>query len=242
MTSPKTVLMVVHQATSDPGLVGKKLCSLGYTLDIRCPAVGDTLPTTLSHHAATVVFGGPMSANDDDTLPFIATELQWIRQVVLPADVPYLGICLGAQLLARALGGQVAPHPQGMREIGYYPLWATAGGRSLFPDQMWVYHWHGEGFSIPPGAEPLATGDTFANQAFVYGDRAYGLQFHPEITAELIQEWTVKGAEQLPSPGAQPRDLHFQGHHAHGATVNQWLDHFLPQWLRGIPWAKAISA
>ena len=72
------ILVIVHQPTSDPGLVGEKLRSRGYALDIHCPALGDELPPTMAHHAGAVVFGGPMSANDDETLPFIRTELDWI--------------------------------------------------------------------------------------------------------------------------------------------------------------------
>jgi GMP synthase (glutamine-hydrolysing) len=237
-----SILMVVHQETSSPGLVGDKLRSRGYTLDIRCPALGDDLPATLEHHQAVVVFGGPMSANDGDTLPFIRTELDWIAQVVLPAHRPYLGICLGAQLLARALGAAVNPHPDDWREIGYYPLHSTAAGQDLFPPTLQVYHWHGEGFDLPTGAIALATGDAFANQAFRYGDRAYGLQFHPEITATLIDEWTTRGVDQLPLPGAQSRDQQLQGHGHYAPQVDQWLDRFLEHWLQAAPWEQRASA
>ena len=233
MQSPSSpaILMVVHQPTSDPGLVGQRLRQRGFSLDIRCPAAGDSLPQGLAAYSGVVVFGGPMSANDDRTLPHIATELHWLEQIVLPGAIPYLGICLGAQLLARVLGGTVAPHPQGVREIGYYPLWATPEGRGILPEELWVYHWHGEGFSIPPGGISLAWGETFANQAYRYGDRVYGLQFHPEITLDLIHTWTSRGADQLTLPGAHPRDRHLQDHHRHGPTVSHWLDHFLPRWL-----------
>jgi GMP synthase (glutamine-hydrolysing) len=237
-----TILMVVHQETSNPGLVGEKLRSQGYTLDIRCPALGDSLPPVLTPYRAVVVFGGPMSANDGDTLPFIRTELAWIEAVALPAAIPYLGICLGAQLLARALGAPVNPHPDDLREIGYYPLHSTSAGSDLFPHTLQVYHWHGEGFDLPAGAVALATGKTFANQAFRYGDRAYGLQFHPEITADLIDAWATRGADQLPLPGAQPRAQQLEGHHQYGPAVEQWLDTFLHHWLAADTWATRVSA
>jgi GMP synthase (glutamine-hydrolysing) len=183
MTHLRQILVVVHQETSNPGLVGEKLRSRGYHLDIRCPALGDPLPATMAHHDGAIVFGGPMSANDDDTLPFIRTELDWIPRV-LAAGKPYLGICLGAQLLARVLGGTVAPHPEEYREIGYFPLAPTDVGEAYIPHPMTVYHWHREGFSLPGEAVPLATGETFPNQAFMYQDTAFGLQFHPEICGE----------------------------------------------------------
>lgn len=241
MTIARQILVIVHQATSNPGLVGEKLRSRGYHLDIRCPALGDSLPKTMTQHAGTIVFGGPMSANDDDTLPFIRTELNWIAMAVASGR-PYLGICLGAQLLARVLGAQVLPHPEGQREIGYCDLQPTPLGMPYFTMPMSVYHWHNEGFMLPAGAVHLATGDTFPHQAFRYGEAAFGLQFHPEMTTQLIDDWTTRGAEQLDLPGAQPRDRHFAGHHRHGDQVERWLDNFLTHWLAGEAWERSQSA
>lgn len=241
MTRMSPILIVVHQETSNPGLVGQKLRSRGYTLDIRCPALGDPLPATMGGHAAAIVFGGPMSANDDDTLEFIRAELDWIP-TVLTAGKPYLGICLGAQLLARVLGGQVCPHTNQYREIGYFDLYPTTAGKPYIPQPMAVYHWHREGFSMPRGAIQLATGTEFVNQAFCIEGNAFGLQFHPEITRELIDQWTIRGAEQLDSPGAQPRELHFLNHEKFGAIVDQWLEHFLDTWLAASPWHQCQSA
>ena len=117
----KKILIVVHQPTSDTGLVGQILRAWGYTLDIRVPSQQDELPPTMDNHDAVIIFGGPMSANDRETLPFIGTELDWIP-VALESGKPYLGICLGAQLLARVLGATVQPHLDGLVEIGYFPV------------------------------------------------------------------------------------------------------------------------
>lgn len=210
--------------------MGQLLQSQGYELDIRCPALGESLPESLDQHEATVIFGGPMSANDDQTLPFIRTELDWIP-VVLDAGKPLLGICLGAQLLARVLGAIVAPHPQDLREIGYFPIHPTLSGQGPLGQPMQVYHWHREGFELPDGAVLLAGGDTFRHQAFRYGETAYGLQFHPEITQDLIRLWTSKAADQLSLAGAQSREEQMQKHQLHGPTVQVWLAQFLKQWL-----------
>ena len=134
---------------------------------MRRPRFGDPLPQTLRDHSGAVIFGGPMSANDADE--FIGREIDWIS-VPLKEDKPFLGICLGAQMCARALGGRVFPHPAGHAEIGYYPIRPTAAGLSVvdpWPEQ--VYQWHREGFDLPDGAELLAEGDTFEVQAFRYG-------------------------------------------------------------------------
>ena len=122
------VLIVLHQETSTPGRVGNALRALGHPLDIRRPRFGDPLPETLDDHAGAVIFGGPMSANDPDD--FVRREIDWIA-VPLREQRPFLGICLGAQMLAMQLGARVAPHPQGRAEIGYYPIRPTAAGLAL---------------------------------------------------------------------------------------------------------------
>jgi GMP synthase (glutamine-hydrolysing) len=223
MQTQAQVLIVVHQDTSTPGLVGDKLVSQGYALDVRCAALGDPLPALVTDYAGVVVFGGPMSVNDSE--PFLLEELRWI-ETVLSAQTPYLGICLGAQLLAKVLGARVGPHPDRVREIGYSPVQAVTG-TGLFPPELHVYQWHQEGFDLPQEAQLLATGSVFPHQAFRYGDCAYGLQFHPEITTEMIEFWTLKAADQLELPGAQDRESHFKHHGQYGRAVETWLEQFL---------------
>lgn len=223
------VLIVVHQETSDPGRIGDELRALGHPLDIRRPCIGHPLPGSLTNYAGAVVFGGPMSANDDH-LPFIRQELDWIPRAVASGK-PYLGVCLGAQLLARTLGARVAPHSEGWHEIGYYPIRATAAGRGYFPDRMHVYQFHGEGFDLPRGAVRLAANRWFPNQAIAYRDTAFGIQFHPEVTGPIMQRWAAKAAHRLTLPGAQARELQREGHAAHDPGIASWLRSFLPRWL-----------
>src|ERR1700753_1695474 len=126
----RPVLVVLHQESSTPGRVGNALRALGHSLDIRRPRFGDPLPETLDDHAGAVICGGPMSANDPDD--FVRREIDWIA-VPLREQRPFLGICLGAQMLARQLGARVAPHPQGRAQIGYYPIRPTAAGLAICP-------------------------------------------------------------------------------------------------------------
>jgi len=130
-TEARPVLVVLHQENSTPGRVGNVLRALGHRLDVRRPRFGDQLPETLDEHAGAVIFGGPMSANDSDR--YIAEEIDWI-EIPLREQRPFLGICLGAQMLARQLGAPVAPHPEGVTQIGYYPIRPTAArtGRVRF--------------------------------------------------------------------------------------------------------------
>jgi GMP synthase (glutamine-hydrolysing) len=233
------ILIILHSETSSPGRVGIMLKEKGLRLDIRRPCLGDTLPETLAEHEGAAIFGGPMSANDCDA--FIRAETDWIA-VPLKEKKPFLGICLGAQMLARHLGGKVGPHDEGFVEIGYYPLQPTATGRELgeWPGQ--VYHWHREGFTLTTGCELLATGATFANQAFRYDGAAYGLQFHPEVTRLMMHRWSVKGAHRFTLKGAQHGADHLQGQILYDAPVRQWLWGFLDHWLKPAAQASVKAA
>ncbi|MCX6627552.1 MAG: gamma-glutamyl-gamma-aminobutyrate hydrolase family protein [Candidatus Solibacter sp.] len=150
------------------------------------------LPDVAAYHAL-VFLGGPMSVNQD--LAFLRREMEFIREAVARRQ-PILGICLGAQLIARALGATVRRNST--REIGWYGLHFTqaAGNDRLFhglsPET--VFHWHGETFDLPPGADLLASSDLCRNQAFRIGDAVYALQFHLEVTPEMIADWCAQDA------------------------------------------------
>lgn len=224
----KKILIIVHRRESQPGAAGQWLTANGYSLDIRCHRFGDPLPRTLADHAGAIVFGGPMSANDPDD--YVRSEIDWLA-VPLREDKPYLGICLGAQMLAKQLGAEVAPHRENLIEAGYYPIAPSGDGAALmrWPDA--VYQWHHEGFGLPSGAKRLATNASFENQAIQYGENAFGVQFHPEMTLAMIHRWTAFAAHRLAAPGAHPRREHIIAHHIHGARQRAWLDRFLRLWL-----------
>lgn len=223
------ILIILHSETSSPGRVGFMLKEKGYALDIRRPCLGDVLPETLAEHEGAAIFGGPMSANDCDA--FIRAETDWIA-IPLKEKKPFLGICLGAQMLSRHLGGKVEPHAEGLVEIGYYPLKPTDSGRKLGDWPETVYHWHREGFTLTQGCELLATGETFANQAFRYDGEAYGLQFHPEVTRLMMHRWSVRGAHRFTLKGAQNGGEQLSGQILYDAPVRQWLSGFLDIWLK----------
>ncbi len=225
------ILIIVHQEQSTPGRVGLMLKARGLELDIRRPCIGHDLPEDVRPYAGVVIFGGPMSANDDDTLDFIRAELDWIDRP-LKQNVPFLGICLGAQLLARHLGAAVAEHPENYAEVGYYPIKPTRAGEEICPWPGKVYQWHREGFEIPSGCEVLAQGGTaFPNQAFRHGQSAYGIQFHPEVTLAMMHRWTVKARHRFELPGARPPESHFDDRRQHDGDVARWLSEFLDHWL-----------
>lgn len=152
-------------------------------------AVPDRLE--LEQAAGVVVLGGPMNVDEVDRYPFLGAEVGWIRQA-LAAGIPFLGLCLGSQLLAKTLGAKV--YANRVKEIGWYDLELTpqAADDPLFagcaPQQL-VFQWHGDTFDLPSGAVLLARSPQCSHQAFRYGASAWGLQFHVEMTAELAIRW-----------------------------------------------------
>jgi len=145
----------------------------------------------VSRYNGLIVLGGPMNVDQAKRFPHLTTEIEAIREA-LARGIPILGICLGAQLLAAALGANVRPNS--VREIGWYPLHPTADA-AVDPlcrhlgDRQHVFQWHAYTFDLPPGAVHLASTPACPNQAFRFGDRAYGLQFHLEADEHLIQRW-----------------------------------------------------
>ena len=142
----KKVLYVLHQKTSVAGDVGNKFRERGYLEEIVRPPLGDKLPTDLSKYSAIVIFGGPMSVNDDDQ--FIKDEIKWMKKVI-QSKIPFLGICLGAQILAKYLGCDVVKNENDLAEIGFYEIKPVGEGDHIFRNQNIFYQFHTEGFEVP---------------------------------------------------------------------------------------------
>ena len=224
------ILIILHQETSSPGRVGRLLQERGFPLDIRRPALGDDLPDTLAKHSGAIIFGGPQSANDNDD--YVKREIDWLS-VPLKENRPYLGICLGAQMLVRHLGGQVAAREGEITEIGWYPIRPTEQGRKLMDWPDMVYHFHREGFDLPAGATLLAEGDAYQNQAYRYGENAWGVQFHAELTQAMMHRWVVKASHRFTMPNAQHGKQHLEGRLLYDAKLKAWLEQFLDKVFLG---------
>lgn len=199
------VQVLQHFAAEDIGAMAPwfkaRGARLGYTRffepGARLPAVGEL--------DLIVVMGGPMSVNDEAELPWLVEEKRFLREAIA-AGVAVLGICLGGQLIASALGAAVRANPE--PEVGWFPITAQAGGRSdvfAFPARINVLHWHGETFDLPPGAVLLASSEACAHQAFQIGRRVIGLQCHPEMTPEIVAALLEDSGQTLAAgPWVQP--------------------------------------
>jgi len=227
----KTALFILHQKTSEAGNIANKLKIRGFNFEIRRPSLGDSLPTNLNNYSAIVVFGGPMSANDNDE--FMKKEIDWIGQV-LQSEVPFLGICLGAQILVKYLGCKVEKNLNEFSEIGFYKIQPTENGIKMFQSQDVFYQFHTEGFELPSGCELLAKGDIFTNQAFKYKN-CYGLQFHPEVNIYLHLKWLflvlIKKPHILFKNGAQNIFYQLWLRIKYNNSISKWLDYFLDNYL-----------
>ncbi len=225
-----SVLIILHRACGDTGKIGELLKQRGYKLDIRCILEGDKLPDP-KNYSAVIILGGIMSANDCKVLPGIREEIDWIPRVI-DAGIPYLGICLGAQLLARALGAGVTKKPDLSVEIGFYHIRPVGNPINFLPKQgLRFYQWHLEGFSIPKNCQRLAESDSFPNQAFMVNPKTIGLQFHPEATREMIDCWIQREPENLRLAGAQSYKTQIELFRESDSKVHSWLEDFLDQWL-----------
>jgi GMP synthase (glutamine-hydrolysing) len=187
----KSVLALLHVPHETLGIVAPALAGAG--LACRAVKLFREVPESLpwDEAAGLIVMGGPMNVDQTRQHPFLAAEPDWIREAI-DRRLPVLGVCLGSQLVAKALGAPVTANP--VKEIGWHPLElsdAAADDRLLAgcPRQFTVFQWHGDTFALPEGAVPLARSTACENQAFRHGDGVYAFQFHLEVTAGMMDSW-----------------------------------------------------
>ena len=194
-----TALAIRHIAFEDLGTLALAMERYGIAVNYVDAGVDDLSQIDPLAPSVLISLGGPIGAYDEQDYPFLNDELQLLEQR-LEADRPTLGICLGAQLMARALGARVYPGVEA--ELGWGPLNLCAAGResslaALAGDKTEVLHWHGDTFDLPPGAEHLAATSMYANQAFSWGRRGLALQCHPEVTSQGLERWWIGHVETI---------------------------------------------
>ena len=226
----KQALLILHQKRSKPGDIGDKLIKRGYKLDIIKTCVGDKLPNNLDDHSLVVIFGGPMSINDSDN-QFIKYEMEWLK-IVIESGKPFLGICLGAQMLAKYLGADVKKIDCKSSEIGFYEVEPSKDGEKIFDNQKFFFQFHDEGFDLPKDSTLLASGKKFKVQAFKH-DNCYAIQFHPEVNFKLHLKWFYRilltNPGKLFVKGSQNLIYQIYLRIKYNNKISRWLDKFLDQ-------------
>jgi GMP synthase-like glutamine amidotransferase len=192
-------LVIQNDQLSTAGMVGERMAARGAELVVVQPHKDGVLPESSHGFAGALVLGGVMSANDDALYPTFAPMRQLLREFHAE-DKPVLGICLGAQILARCFGREVRRHKA--LEIGYTPLAITEKGKqdpllAGLPDKQWIMEYHEDTFDLPTEAAQLMKGEACANQAFRVGRATYGFQCHFEATPEMIEGWVESSRQGL---------------------------------------------
>jgi GMP synthase (glutamine-hydrolysing) len=234
----KSCLAVRHVAFEDLGLLTPLLVDCGYEIRYHEAGVDRFAADTLLAPVLVVVLGGPIGVYEADTYPFITSEVAAIS-ARLRADKPLLGICLGAQMMASALGARVAPGP--IKEIGWAPLTLTPAGQSSVLAPLAcvpVLHWHGDNCDLPAGCEQLASTEPCPVQAFSRLPSQLALQFHIETDPARLEQWLIGHTVELGKAGIDPRTLREQAKVQGAATATAGLN-VLSAWLDRVVLEKA---
>lgn len=199
----KPIAIFRHAPSEGPGHFANFLDARSRPWTLFAIDAGASVPASPDSFSGLVFMGGPMSVNDP--LPWIEPTLRLIRQAVA-ADIPVLGHCLGGQLIAKALAAEIGPNP--VKEIGWGKVQVenTPQARDWFGEitTFEAFHWHGETFSLPPGAVRILASAHCANQAYVFGDRHLGMQCHVEMTRPMIEQWCAIGADEILAASSSP--------------------------------------
>jgi GMP synthase (glutamine-hydrolysing) len=230
----KNILVLQHEPHEGIGAWEPIFNTAGRKLVTRNLFAGEKVPLEeeLCEWDGIVIMGGPMSANDGESLDFIRDELKMIPQI-LQLKIPLLGVCLGSQVIAKGLGSKV--YKGAKKEIGWYPLKLTASAEKdkIFGglgSSIMMFQWHGETFDLPSGAIHLSNSPLYPHQAFRYTDRIYGLQFHCEMTDSMIREWVEKGQEELARAEISGEKI-LEDTPKYLSTLRQWAHHIAKKWL-----------
>ncbi|MCT8998895.1 glutamine amidotransferase [Chelativorans intermedius] len=230
----RTAVAIRHVGFEDLGAFAPAIQAAGYAIRYHDVGVDDWATLRRQGADLLVVLGGPVGACEDERYPFLRGEADLIR-ARLEANLPTMGICLGAQLIARAAGARVFPGPA--KEIGFAPIALTEEGRlsclSAFAEEPLTLHWHGDTFDLPAGAVRLASTETCANQAFAIGPNIIGFQFHPEAGGPGFERWLIGHTVELSAAGIDIAALRAEAQR-HGAALARKARAVCAAWLRGL--------
>lgn len=237
----RRAVAIQHVAFEDLGTLEPALRSAGYCVELRQAGVDDLSLLDLQPPELLIVLGGPIGVYEQQAYPFLRDEVALLTHR-LARRQPTLGICLGAQLMAAALGAEVMPGKAG-KEIGWSPLIpATTNAvlQPLFEPGVEVLHWHGDTFTLPHGATLLASSGRYINQAFSVGDYALALQCHPEVRAAQLERWYIGHAAELGVAGVPIAGLRQQARRS-GAVLEHAAATMWRLWLKGLSASDRVT-
>lgn len=229
----KTVWAVQHVGYEDLGSFETTLARRGFEIRYFCSRLIDYRHVYAPDPDLLIVLGGPMGVYETDKHPWIAHELKMIEERI-ESETPLMGVCLGAQMIAKALGAKVYKGEQGL-EVGWSKITVNEDGkktplRHLDGSKTFMMHWHGDTFDMPEGATLLASSGKYKKQAYRWGDHVLAMQCHPEVTENKLKLWYEGGKDDIEAAGLTVEHLKADAH-AHNETLKKQAALFLDEWL-----------
>ncbi|MEM7828235.1 MAG: type 1 glutamine amidotransferase [Candidatus Aenigmatarchaeota archaeon] len=229
----KKILILQHDIAEGPGLLRMLVKESGLVPEICHLYREQRIPSHFSDFCSIISLGGPMNVYECDRYPFLLDEEFVIREII-KKEIPFLGICLGAQMLAKACGARVIKGPK--KEIGWGRVILTPHGLDDplfegFNREIPVFQWHGDTFEIPEGGVLLASSELYPHQAIRVGSNAYGIQFHLEITRDMVSEWIEGSREELIKDGIDPEIIEIETE-VNIAIMEYWMRRFWKNFLK----------
>lgn len=228
----RPLYVIEHWALAEPDAGRRHLVARGHDVRVIEPWRGEALPDLTGEEAGVMVMGGPQMVTDLADHPYLSDECRLIEQA-MEKSVPLVGVCLGSQLVAHVLGAAVGPHPDGLHCFGFYATVATEEAGELMPERLVTLNGNTQHWSLPEGARLVAQGESEAapRQAFSYGETTIGLQFHPEVTRPILDQWQRDHGDLIGLPGTQSKAEQDEGFSRHDPALKAWYGRFLDGWF-----------
>ncbi|WP_419901816.1 glutamine amidotransferase-related protein [Kiloniella sp.] len=222
----KEIIVIEHHTSPELDRGQQHLVERGFSLRTVSPYLGERLPELTENTAGVMILGGAQYVTQTDEEPYLQDEMAFVREV-MTRNIPLLGVCLGAQLIACHLGAKVGPHSDNKLAFGYHEVLPTEEGQSFLPVGLHVLAGNRQGFELPAGATRLASGPLFPNQAFRVGKTTYAIQSHPEVTRSILDQWQELMAANIGEPGTHTKAQQDADFEKYSGAAFEWYIQFL---------------
>ena len=224
----RIIHVIEHWPVAEPDAGRRHLIARGFDVRVHEPWKGGRLPVLTGLEAGVMVMGGPQMVSEHRKWRYLTAEFRLIEQA-MQKSVPLVGICLGSQMIAHVLGATVRYAPDDGLSMGFYETRATQAADSVLPPSLMTLNGNAQGWDLPAGATLLAASDetVHPNQAFAYGETTVALQFHPEVTRPILDQWQREFADAIGRPGSRSKAAQDEGFAEHDAALKAWYRGFL---------------